>query len=770
MRKAAKELLARLAKTRSLAEARDIVGALETDHGFQWRAVGDREGNYGNINIGSDPGHAFVERVTNALDAVIERESLRRAPRAKTKREPSLPREAVEDWFNVPGGRVANLDIVSGKAKGKSKVTRQSLADNVVIKIFEGMAKKQPTLEVRDYGVGLTARLIPQTILSLNGTNKISKPYLAGAYGQGGSTALAFSPEGCLLVSRRHADLLDGDDDLVAVSFVRFNELDPRQNKNGRYEYLVEADNSVPAIEPEMLDFDAGTSVVHFHMDMPQYAARMTQLTGSLWWLLQNTMFDPVLPFWVEERRTSQLDAGQEADRRTIAGNYTRLMDDKKDKVEYHNSVDVNLSLRGGATTARVNYWVVKGQPDKPGEQSIAAYVDPYRPITFTFNGQTHGTEERRFTADRLGLAYLAKYLIIQVELDHLSAQARRELLSTTRDRLKQLSFYTDMREAICAALSEDERLHRLNEQRKEMLLSKHSEAEQQKMRERFARLMERFKAGADTAARSKGAEAPGRKVSQPGSRQELEPLATKDEPTFIKIVNTQKPVSIRLDRHALLRLESDAPDGYLSKHVHAKLTLACDPEGLIAMESRSDFLGGRARMTMRPTEKAKEGQSGTVTVFLFTPDEKQYTAKVGFKIEKPEEQQTSGTQSRGHVQAPTPIPVHKDEWPTYGWDENSVGEVKEDEKGTKIFVNMDNRHLVRLLQTGGYQETGIARMRNNFLLYVAFYAWAKHAAETKRDMPLEGKAYEEYVAREMDRVAQTVTHSISSSSWLEEE
>ena len=71
MNKGAKTALASLVNTRSLGDARDLVAILERDHGFTWRPVGDREGNYGNINIGSDPGHAIVERVTNAIDGVI---------------------------------------------------------------------------------------------------------------------------------------------------------------------------------------------------------------------------------------------------------------------------------------------------------------------------------------------------------------------------------------------------------------------------------------------------------------------------------------------------------------------------------------------------------------------------------------------------------------------------------------------------------------------------------------------------------------------------
>jgi hypothetical protein len=290
MKSAAKTLLAKLTRTRSLPESLSLVKELEAKYGFLWRPVGNREGNYGSINIGSDPGYAFVERITNAIDAVIEREAVRRLSKAKPKSLPASPREAVATWFGVLGGRVSNIPIHQRKGLPGNSPTRQGLADDIVIRIFEGGSKKQPTLEVADRGIGLTPKMIPDTILSLNETNKINKPYLAGAYGQGGSTALAFSPQGTLIVSRRQLDLLpSGAGDLVAVTFVRYNELDPEANKNGRYEYLVATDLSVAGIESSLIgDVEPGTTVVHFHLDIPQYSSRMTQLTGSLWWLFQN--------------------------------------------------------------------------------------------------------------------------------------------------------------------------------------------------------------------------------------------------------------------------------------------------------------------------------------------------------------------------------------------------------------------------------------------------------------------------------------------------
>src|SRR5205823_4236190 len=130
--------------------------------------------------------------------------------------------------------------------------------------------------------------------------------------------------------------------------------------------------------------FDPGTSVLHFDLQIAPYAARMTQLTGSLWWLLQNALFDPVLPFWVEDTRPEVLGATKERERRTIAGNYTRLTDDRRDRIEYSNSVDVHLRHSAGATTVKANYWVVKSKDESGSGQPIDVYVDPYRPTAST--------------------------------------------------------------------------------------------------------------------------------------------------------------------------------------------------------------------------------------------------------------------------------------------------------------------------------------------------------------------------------------------------
>lgn len=756
------EFLTELVQARDLMSALKAVRELERHFLYSWRPVGDNEANYGLINIGSDPGSALIERVTNAIDGVIEREALRQLGRKGRRAVPASPREAVDLWFRVPGGRVANLLDVS---------KRQPLADNVVVTLLDGDQKRRPCVMIRDRGVGLTPTQIPNTILSLSGTNKIDKPYLAGAYGQGGSTVLAFSPEGTLFVSRRQSDLLErGQADVVAVTFARYEELDPAKNKNGRYAYLVTQNREVPHVPVALLPkFECGTCVVHFNLSIERYAARMTQLKGSLWWLLQNSLFDIVLPIWAEEGRAGMLD-GKKKDRRTIVGNYARLMDDSRDRIEHSDSVDVAVDHESGSTSVKVNYWVVRSKGDGGSAQPIEAYVDPYQPIAYTYFGQTHGTDERRFTSERLQLPYLAKFLILQVELDHLLPAARRELLSSTRDRLKRTQFFYDMRERICDALAEDTELIRLNDVRKEELLCRHSEKDRERMRQRFAELMERLRPGVDASGAGGGGGGEGGRPSNgPRNRDPLEPLPTRDEPTFLRIANAKRPIAVRLDRHGLVQLESDAPDGYLTSRIHAKLTMASQPSAALTLESKSDFRGGRSRLTVKPGEGATP-QEGTITVYLFTPQDTVLSDVAPFRIEPAPEQPTAGDKQRARVKAPEPIPVYRSEWPDFGWDESSVAEAREDKDGGKIYVNADNRHLERLLRLGGYQQHGITRMRNNFVLYVAFYTWARHTETRGQDSVLQGKDFEDYQSAELDRAAQTVIHSIAAGARVADE
>lgn len=73
----------------------------------------------------------------------------------------------------------------------------QELARKIKATLRDSERENYPTVEIRDHGIGIKGDDFSKTILSLYGQNKISKLYLMGAYGQGGSTAL------CLIITTR---------------------------------------------------------------------------------------------------------------------------------------------------------------------------------------------------------------------------------------------------------------------------------------------------------------------------------------------------------------------------------------------------------------------------------------------------------------------------------------------------------------------------------------------------------------------------------------
>ena len=87
------------------------------------------------------------------------------------------------------------------------------MAPKTVIRSVGPTERGQSSIVLEDCGIGQHPEDFPDTLLSLGGSNKISKPYLMGAFGQGGSSTFAYCPYS-VIVSRRHSDCLDGKDRL----------------------------------------------------------------------------------------------------------------------------------------------------------------------------------------------------------------------------------------------------------------------------------------------------------------------------------------------------------------------------------------------------------------------------------------------------------------------------------------------------------------------------------------------------------------------------
>jgi hypothetical protein len=446
-----KKIFEQLLKANTAREVTDILVELTDNHEIRWEAVGGRGNNQSTINMGTDPTAGLVERITNSIDAVLDLEWYQQG----CPKDIDSPRAAVQKWFGLQEGKLRNIKDASAK-------NIQELAKRISVTLKDSEREEFPTVEIRDYGIGIKGEDFSRTILSLNDDNKINKLHQMGAYGQGGSTALSFNTF-TIIISRPHKILKKGNS--VSFTIVRFNDGGLGQRKLGWYEYCLAENNQPFSIEVDEEKFKAGTLVRHIGMDIGKYKAKITGPTSSLWYLAHHYMFDTVFPFTITGERASDLTKGKK-ENRSVLGNNRRLTlggGDEKELTQYKR--DATLTFRDGKVT--LYYWVLTIEGDKPWDR-IKNYTQASQPIIITFNGQKQGHLLNSIIKSELKLPFLEKYLVVQIECDQLDNESKRQLFSSTRENTRDTSIKKELEKLVVDTLDADDELKRHNKKRRE--------------------------------------------------------------------------------------------------------------------------------------------------------------------------------------------------------------------------------------------------------------------------------------------------------------
>ena len=105
---------------------------------IRFEPVGGRRNNLATINIGSDPAAGVTERITNAIDSVLEKEwTYRNQP----DDFPS-PRRAVESWFGLEEGKISKIrEVQDSRLK--------TLSQLINVCLYDSGHDAKPTVEVR---------------------------------------------------------------------------------------------------------------------------------------------------------------------------------------------------------------------------------------------------------------------------------------------------------------------------------------------------------------------------------------------------------------------------------------------------------------------------------------------------------------------------------------------------------------------------------------------------------------------------------------------
>src|SRR5690554_1664208 len=159
-----------------------------------WRFLGDSPSNGSQIGILRRGEKGIIERITNGIDAVIEKQ------RSKYSMvSPQNSSQVIKRAFPKYYENLQKIQDNQDRARSQS----YDIDNQVMLVINDGSKTNKPTFDIIDKGTKVEGNEFKNTLLSLNHGNKISsdKQYLIGAFGQGGSTSLPFT-EATLIVSK----------------------------------------------------------------------------------------------------------------------------------------------------------------------------------------------------------------------------------------------------------------------------------------------------------------------------------------------------------------------------------------------------------------------------------------------------------------------------------------------------------------------------------------------------------------------------------------
>ncbi|HMH53813.1 MAG TPA: hypothetical protein VK548_26500 [Candidatus Acidoferrum sp.] len=607
---------------RILLQANGVVGieaaidAFEVSHGpaLQWVPVGGRENNRGSIEVSGDPGRSLVERITNGIDAALEAEHSLHGGRPDCR----SPREAATAWLNVPETGLSELTTRQ----------RQQLADRVTIKLQVGEDRNSRTVEIRDRGIGLTPEQMPRTILSLGESNKLQKHYLAGTYGQGGSSTFAASRY-TLIASRV------GNNPVVGFTVVRFLDLPPEDYKTGHYVYLTQNGN-VPFAELPLAEFPAGTAARHYGYDLSGYPSPLGP--NSLYGLLNQVLFDPILPVWLESEVHRY--------RRVIKGSRNALNGAVDEGDEERRGPSLSHHVRLFYITIAdfgrigIEYWVLSA-PTRANKRPSAAFVNPIRPIILTIHGQNHGELAGTLIKKQAELPYLAQRLICHIDCNSLTPTAKRALFVSTREDTRRGVVHALIQEELIRVLRSDDELTRLNNEAREQGHREQDESALQEMRQEVARLL-RLQglsvAEAVGSAIGSGPEHPGRPTHPRGPRPKPQPIELHEPPTFVRIVwEPDEDITFYAQQRRYIRVETDANSTYHNPQNPGASRINIIVSSVdLALRGSTPLESGRMRIILEGMATAAVGATGAVRVELMRPTLPSLADQRSFRIVPP--------------------------------------------------------------------------------------------------------------------------------------
>ena len=727
-----------------------------------WCPLANDLQNYPRIAMSSDPYGGITERITNAMDAMIELEAEQNSEIKKT----NTPRFAVEQIYKFNGGNLRNAD----------EELIGVLSSNIKVKFLDSENRKRPTIEVIDRGIGQHPSDFPDTLVNLNSTYKYKKFYLIGAFGQGGQTSFANCPYG-IIISRKYPGLLkEGQNDVIGWTIVRYRDPSTKDEifKYGLWEYCIDSrTGKIPQVFSKDLRiaFDHGTLIRLISYDLPKGTSDVLQPAGTAWGFLSESLFDPLLPIRLYECRERY-----ENRNRTLSGLGPRLWGGGKGskvQISMNNSYKIDMENHG---SININYWTLKPAPNLEGKETWRdikkGFVSGSNAIFITQNGQTQGMETIAFLRDDVDLKYSYEYLIVQIDCDGLTNLAKKELFSSTRENLRKSEMKDILMEVLTRHLRSDRNILSFERERKKEILTAKTHRDTSNIKKIVGKMIFRnselsmlfLKSGKDDIEGKKQQKEihddEKNQTEEEIKDEELEIPDLKPIPTYLKITNIRDPIPIEKGGFALIRLETDAEDSYLDNGFEEKFR-CIHQSNISKQKSCSKLRDGKISYYVHCPSTTRIGTKERLHFELDLPDKSHLWAERDVICRTPIKRRKVKKETK--LPEPNIKAITKEDelWNKRGYNEKGVGEIYLDSSGGKdsaIIVSLENIHLQNTLKKHKIKESLIEDIKDRYVAAIAYYLLLREIDRRKRGAEECKSELEEPDSNELQRLALTVS------------
>lgn len=549
---------------RTVADTDRLEDLIRKAIGDKIRFLGDQEANWSSISSPADATSVLFERGTNMFDSEIELE----AERHHDFTCPN-PAAAAAHFFGVPKGGVGEMSLAE----------RQKLASMSLIVLHDSdESRKRPTIAFRDRGTGIATAEVPLTIMSLQGSNKLRKPYTHGVFGKGGSSADAFS-EATIVITRKQPSLLGpGGEDRITVAVVREDE---RPDMGlPFYRYLVGTNDlpySVPATAHP--DFEPGTYVAHIDYLAGRMGIQKWDNEESIYAYAETILFAPALPYQLLDARTG--DANVRPAERTTPSTLAGL----GQRLETLKASDGTIMDRTGWQTinipdvgdVRLRWWLFDDR-DKRRTRVAKGFT-----VIFTTNGQIHHAwDDAKLQQLVDNRRRVGRQLFVQVDCDGIELRKRYKVFDSFRAQVRRGPEGRALEDAIAYALANDADLEEYENQ----LVRKSLQASAQSISASFHKRLNR-------ALRTK---VPGLAPSDKGGKGPRPPKPKQDKDLYDEPTAMTGPAEVTLviGERATAYMEINANDGFVPDSGEIELKSAAPKPAM----SVGDLRKGRLPLT----------------------------------------------------------------------------------------------------------------------------------------------------------------------------